>query len=110
MGLPFSFPDWMPAWLQLLVVVVGIMLLLCFAFMPFSVFGVKTRLEGLEARLDEIQGEIRLLALRQPEPGRPPHRAGARTPRPPADPARRLARGHRRAVAQSAAGGEQASV
>jgi hypothetical protein len=70
MVLPFSFPDWMPAWLQLLVVVIGIMLVLCFAFMPFSVFGVKTRLEGLEARLDEIQGEIRLLAHRLPEPGR----------------------------------------
>jgi hypothetical protein len=63
-------PDWMPAWLQLLVVVVGIMLALCFVFMPFSVFGVKTRLEAMEARLDEIQGEIRMLALRLPEPGR----------------------------------------
>jgi hypothetical protein len=70
MNLSQLFPDWMPAWLQLLVVVVGIMLALCFAFMPFSVFGVKTRLEAMEARLDEIQGEIRLLALRLPDPGR----------------------------------------
>jgi hypothetical protein len=37
--------------------------------MPFSVFGVKSRLETIEARLDEIQGEIRRLALRLPEPG-----------------------------------------
>jgi hypothetical protein len=35
--------------------------------MPFSVFGVKGRLEAIEARLDEIQGEIRSLALRLPE-------------------------------------------
>ncbi len=70
MTIPFSFPDWMPAWLQLLIVVVGIMLALCFAFMPFSVFGIKTRLEAMETRLDEIQGEIRMLALRLPDPGR----------------------------------------
>jgi hypothetical protein len=60
----------MPWWLQLLVVVVAILLGLAFLFMPFSVFGVKSRLEAVEARLDEIQGEIRSLALRLPEPGR----------------------------------------
>jgi hypothetical protein len=70
MPIPFSFPDWMPWWLQLLVVVVVILLGLAFLFMPFSVFGVKSRLEAVEARLDEIQGEIRSLALRLPEPGR----------------------------------------
>jgi hypothetical protein len=70
MPIPFSFPDWMPWWLQLLVVVIGILLGLAFLFMPFSVFGVKSRLEAVEARLEEIQGEIRSLALRLPEPGR----------------------------------------
>jgi len=70
MPIPVSFPDWMPWWLQLLVVVVCILLGLAFLFMPFSVFGVKSRLEAVEARLDEIQGEIRSLALRLPEPGR----------------------------------------
>jgi hypothetical protein len=34
--------------------------------MPFSVLGVKTRLEIIEARLDEIQQEIRHVALRLP--------------------------------------------
>jgi hypothetical protein len=34
--------------------------------MPFSVLGVKTRLEVIEARLDEIQQEIRHVALRLP--------------------------------------------
>jgi hypothetical protein len=43
---------------------------LCFLLMPFSVFGLKGRLETIEARLDEIQGEIRNLVLRLPEPGR----------------------------------------
>ncbi len=70
MPIPFSFPDWVPWWLQLLVVVVGLLVGLAFLFMPFSVFGVKSRLESIEARLDEIQGEIRSLSLRLPEPGR----------------------------------------
>jgi len=70
MPIPFTFPDWVPWWLQLLAVVVAILLGLAFLFMPFSVFGVKSRLEAVEARLDEIQGEIRSLALRLPEPGR----------------------------------------
>jgi hypothetical protein len=43
---------------------------LAFLFMPFSVIGVKSRLEVIEARLDEIQGEIRHLALRLPEVSR----------------------------------------
>jgi len=38
--------------------------------MPFSVFGVKGRLDAIEARLDEIQTELRTLSLRVPEPGR----------------------------------------
>jgi hypothetical protein len=70
MSIPSSFPDWMPWWAQLLIVVVGILLGLAFALMPFSVFGLKGRLDGVEARLDEIQGEIRSLALRLPEPAR----------------------------------------
>jgi hypothetical protein len=70
MTIPFEFPDWMPGWLQLLAVVVGILLGLAFLLMPFSVFGVKSRLEAVEARLDEIQAEIRSLSLRLPEPGR----------------------------------------
>jgi hypothetical protein len=70
MPIPITFPDWMPWWLQLLVVVVAILLGLAFLFMPFSVFGVKSRLEAVEARLEEIQGEIRSLAMRLPEPGR----------------------------------------
>jgi hypothetical protein len=68
MTLPFSLPDWVPWWLPFAVLVPGLLYLLAFLLMPFSVFGVKGRLEGVEARLDEIQAEIRGLALRLPEP------------------------------------------
>ena len=67
MTLPFTLPDWVPWWVSLVVLVPVILLGLAFLFMPFSVFGLKGRLEGVEARLDEIQGEIRSLALRLPE-------------------------------------------
>jgi hypothetical protein len=56
MTTPFSFPDWVPWWAQLLLLIVVIMLGLAFALMPFSVFGLKSRLDTLEARLDEIHG------------------------------------------------------
>ena len=69
MTLPFSLPDWLPWWVPLLLVVPALLYALAFLFMPFSVIGVKGRLDVIEARLDEIQGEIRSLALRLREPG-----------------------------------------
>jgi hypothetical protein len=48
-----------------------LLLALCLVVMPFSVFGVKGRLEALEVQLDEIQAEIRSLALRMGEPAAP---------------------------------------
>ena len=77
MTLPFDFPDWMPWWLQLLVVVVGALVALALAMMPFSVFGVKSRLETIETQLDEVQAELRALVMRLPEPGREPYDAPA---------------------------------
>lgn len=71
MSLPFVLPDWVPWWLPAVVLAPLILLVLAFVAMPFSVFGVKGRLEAIEARLDEIQGEIRSLALRLPEAGEP---------------------------------------
>ncbi len=68
MNLPFTLPAWMPGWVTIVILVPAILFLLAFVLMPFSVFGVKGRLEGVEARLDEIQGEIRSLSLRLPEP------------------------------------------
>ncbi|MBN8873232.1 MAG: hypothetical protein J0H67_10380 [Rhodospirillales bacterium] len=70
MTLPITFPDWVPWWVPLLLLVVGALYGLAFILMPFSVFGVKSRLEVVEARLDEIQNEIRHLSLRLPAPSR----------------------------------------
>jgi hypothetical protein len=65
-----GLPDWLPAWAQILTLVVGILFALAFALMPFSVFGLKSRLESIEARLDEVQGELRRLVLRLPDESR----------------------------------------
>lgn len=67
MVLPFTLPDWVPWWVNLVILVPALLFALAFLFMPFSVIGVKSRLEGIEARMDELQGEIRSLALRLPE-------------------------------------------
>jgi hypothetical protein len=62
----FAFPDWVPWWVPMVLLVPALLYALAFLFMPFSVLGVKTRLEVMESRLDEIQQEIRHLALRLP--------------------------------------------
>lgn len=64
---PLPLPEWVPWWVHLVILLAALLFGLLFLLMPFSVFGVKARLEGVEARLDEIQGEIRSLALRLPE-------------------------------------------
>jgi hypothetical protein len=69
MTLPFTLPDWVPWWVPIVLLVPALLYALAFLFMPFSVIGIKSRLEVIEARLDEIQGEIRHLALRLPETG-----------------------------------------
>ncbi len=64
---PLPLPDWVPWWVHLAVLLALLFVAVMFALMPFSVFGVKSRLEAIEIRLDEIQAEIRSLALRLPE-------------------------------------------
>ncbi len=76
MMVPALLPDWVPAWVQLVVLVVVLLMVLLFLAVPFSVIGLKGRLDGLEARLDEIQGEIRSLSLRLPELGGAAYDAG----------------------------------
>ena len=68
MTVPAFLPDWLPPWAQLAVLVALVLLALLFLAVPFSVIGLKGRLDSMDARLDEIQGEIRSLALRLPEP------------------------------------------
>lgn len=65
---PLPLPDWVPWWVHLGILLAALFFAVMYLFLPFSVFGVKGRLEAVEARLDEIQGEIRSLALRLPEP------------------------------------------
>ena len=60
----------LPGWTGLVALVVLLLVGLAYLLMPFAVFGVKGRLDAIEARLDEIQTEIRTLALRLPEQGR----------------------------------------
>ena len=57
----------LPEWSGLVVALLLLMAAIAFLLMPFSVFGVKGRLESLEAQLDEIQDDIRALAMRLPE-------------------------------------------
>jgi hypothetical protein len=104
MTAPIPLPDWLPWWVPILLLAPALLYSLVFLFMPFSVLGVKGRLEAIETRLDEIQGEIRSLALRIPEPltrshfdeayAAPPpelsgHRAEPAVTRPPIPPASR---------------------
>ena len=112
-----SFPEWLPTWVPTLLLVAGLLWALIFLVMPFSVFGVKNRLELIEARLDEIQNEIRHVALRLPPGGGPgvdyddfpPRMQDTRTPdrhmtRPPIPPARHELYGADDAVPAAAPG------
>ncbi|HET9018912.1 MAG TPA: hypothetical protein VFN46_04965 [Acetobacteraceae bacterium] len=96
MTMPFALPDWLPWWVPLVVLVPVLLYLALLLMVPFSVFGLKGRLEMIDARLDEIQEEIRTLSLRLPEAGAAPQggeRLG-RPPIPPAPPPRRAAARH----------------
>jgi hypothetical protein len=64
MNLPFTLPDWLPAWAFLLLALPVLLFALAFLMMPFSVFGVKARLEALEAQIDSLHEEVRNLAIR----------------------------------------------
>ena len=51
---PISLPDWLPWWVPILLLLPALLYGLMFLFMPFSLIGVKGRLDAIEARLDEI--------------------------------------------------------
>lgn len=55
-----GLPEWTGVAALLALLLVG----LAYLLMPFSVFGVKGRLDALEAQLDEIRDEIRGLSIR----------------------------------------------
>ncbi|HTQ71814.1 MAG TPA: hypothetical protein VMH92_10015 [Acidocella sp.] len=64
MTLPFSLPDWMPGWLFLALAVPALLWFLAFLMVPFSVFGVKARLETLEGELESLHEELRIMQMR----------------------------------------------
>ncbi len=64
--MPFVLPDWVPWWVPMVLLVPSLLYGLAFLFMPFSVLGVKTRLESIEIRLEDLQQELRLIAMRLP--------------------------------------------
>ena len=65
----------LPEWTGLVALLILLLLALCLLVMPFSVFGVKGRLDNIEAQLDEIRAELRVFAARMPEARRPDWRS-----------------------------------
>jgi len=73
MTLPFGLgtlpvPDWMPWWLPAVLLVPLVVYALLVLLVPFSTFGLRGRLEAIEAQMDDIQHELRSLSLRLPPP------------------------------------------
>ena len=67
MTLPLTLPDWLPWWVATVLLVPGLLYLLLLLAMPFSVLGLKSRLESIDARLDDLQTELRTLTARPTE-------------------------------------------
>ncbi|GBQ87314.1 hypothetical protein [Asaia krungthepensis] len=89
----------LPLWMQFLAGFILLGLGLMFILMPFSIFGVKPRLEEVELQLNEVRAELRIIAMRLgqniPETGpsgepvyAPPRRSTAAVTNPVAEPAR----------------------
>jgi hypothetical protein len=68
--MPFPFSDWMPWWLQLTLLILGALFAFVWLLMPFAVFGVKGRLDALALQIEDLQAELRVLAV-PPEERRP---------------------------------------
>ncbi|GBQ70753.1 hypothetical protein AA103196_2584 [Ameyamaea chiangmaiensis NBRC 103196] len=62
--MPLIFPDWVPWWLQLALLLGAFLLGVAFLLMPFAVFGVKGRLAEVELELGEVKAELRVIAAR----------------------------------------------
>lgn len=54
----------LPLWMQFLTGFILLGLGLMFILMPFSIFGVKPRLEEVELQLNEVRAELRIIAMR----------------------------------------------
>nr|WP_321983308.1 hypothetical protein [uncultured Lichenicoccus sp.] len=67
MTLPAILPDWVPWWAQLVLLVLLVLFACAFLMMPFAVLGLRGRLDLLEAQLDDIHAELRMLSMRLPD-------------------------------------------
>ncbi len=54
----------LPSWSGTLVLALLAIVALAYLLMPFSVFGLKGRLDRMEAQLEELTGELRTLSQR----------------------------------------------
>lgn len=68
MTLPFSLgtlplPDWLPPWVPVVLMIPVVLWLLLLVVMPVAVLGTRSRLEGIEAQLDDLHAELRNLAM-----------------------------------------------
>lgn len=57
----------LPDWTGLLALLVLLLLGLAFVLMPFAVFGVKGRLDAVEAQLEALTAELRASRLQEPQ-------------------------------------------
>ena len=57
------FPEWMPLWLQVFLVVTAVVYGLFFLMIPFAVFGLKGRLAEIELQQHEIQADLRSVSM-----------------------------------------------
>jgi Tfp pilus assembly protein PilO len=79
----------MPEWTGLVALLVLLLLAACLLVMPFSVFGLKGRLEAIEVQLDELRADIRGLAARLADHPREAARLEPELPPEPPPPSRR---------------------
>lgn len=83
----------MPSWVGFVLLLAIFVSALALLAMPYSVFGVKSRLDAIEAEISDLRAEIRAL-VRQPPPVATPARAveedwvapPSRAQRPPEEP------------------------
>ncbi len=64
-GVP-TLPDWLPGWAAGLFIAIAALYALLLLAMPFSVFGLKGRLDELDARLDDLHADIQAVLRRLP--------------------------------------------